>query len=151
MKFNGLDGFGKIKIYTGPIHEIYVENFSLVRGKPIGNKKERIVNRTANFYIGNGAGGEYENIEYGCVLPNREEAIKKCEATIDKNKLRILSVLNAQNSNPKEQHRILNEIKNEIQCAYYVKSELQYERTIQKKELKELIKLRETIINKNKK
>ena len=146
-----LDGIGNIKIYTGPIHKIYADDFTLVRGRPVCTKKDVIIQRRANFYIGDGAGGSYENIENGCVLPSREEAIKNCDQSVSTNKAKLIGVLSGKISDPKEAHRILDTVKAESESLYYIPSELKYEQDMPKKKVKEYVKKAEEARNKNKK
>ena len=151
-----LDGLIKVKLYTGPIRKVYADNFSLVRNRPVYKMNDtKFFKQHANFFIGDGAGGDYENIELGGVLPNEKEARSICDQIVSAKQATLMSVLTGRVSNPKEQHRILDEIQNESVVYYYNKDELKFEREVTKKELKELVKkaetLRERDKNKNKK
>ena len=146
-----LDGMIKIKIYTGPIYKVYADDFTLVRNRPVCTKKETKVKKYANFYIDEGTTGDYTNIEYGCVLPSREEAIKKCDQSVAEKKATLMSVLSGRITDPKEEHRILVSVSMDSEVLYYNKDELKYESTTTKKKLKELIKKADADRNKNKK
>ena len=146
-----LDGIGNIKIYTGPIHKIYADDFTLVRNRPVFAKKDVVVQKRANYYIGDGAGGSYENIEQGCVLLSREEAIKKCDQSVASNRDKLMSVLAGRVTDPKEAHRILDMVKAESESLYYIPGELKPEQDMPKKKVKEYVKKAEEARNKNKK
>lgn len=141
-----------IRIYTGPIHKVYADDFELDRrGRPLHRKKYAIVKKYANFYICDESGDIFESIELGYVLPTHEDALKYCDDTFNKNKTAITNVLNGRVTDPKEAHRILESIKADSACEYYIPSELQYSHDMSKKDFKLLIKKREERDNKNKK
>ena len=124
-----------VRIYEGPVHKIYADDFRIMRGRPIYKKKDVIDRKNANFYMVDGKGYDFENIEHACILNTRDEALAWCEEVIKNREQTLRSILNGQIADPKEAHRILDEIRNDSSCIYYIQSELKYSHTISKKEL----------------
>ena len=144
-----IGNIGKIQLYTGPIYKVFADDFVLDKhGRPSCVKKHKIEKKNANFYIGDGKGGEYENLEYGCVLAQRGVAIEMCDDAIKVSKPTIMGAFRKED--PKEQHRILEQVKIDSECLYYDPTSLKPSEKITKKELVKRIKLRDEINAKNK-
>lgn len=124
-----------VRIYEGPIHRIYADDFNLARGRAVYKKKDVIDKKVANFYMVDGKGYDFENIEHACILNTRDEAIAWCDEVVKNREQTIRSVLNGQITDPKEAHRLLDDIKSDSSCIYYIHNELKYSHTISKKEL----------------
>ena len=148
MKKDELDGIGKIKIYKGVVHKLYADDFSLVRSRPVGTKKED-KGKVAYFYIN--SNGQDVCIDHGKVLPDRKEAVKQCDAAIQKNAATLINALSGRVKDPKEQHRILDAVKKDTESLYYDKNELKFDQEMPKKKLKQMIETRNNKQNKNKK
>jgi hypothetical protein len=146
---NNLVG-NSVRIYTGPIHKIYADEFELVRGRPLCKKKDVIVKRHASFFVCDD-GKNFENLDYGIILPTHEEAIRLCDDAIIKSKTTLTNVLAGRITDPKEAHRILESVKESSTSLYYIPSELEFSHNISKKDFKQLVKKRETYGNQNKK
>ena len=144
MKKDELDGIGKIKIYKGLVHKIYADDFTLVRNRPVGTKKEA-KGKVAYFY--RNANGKDVCIDYGQILPDRKEAVKNCDAAIQQNTAILINALSGRVKDPKEAHRILDDVKKETESLYYVSDELKFDQEMPKKKLKQMMEDR----NKNKK
>ena len=140
-----------VRIYTGPIHRIYADDFELVRGRPLCVKKDVIVKKHASFYLYDANNNIFENMDYGMVIPTHSEAIKHCDDVVLKNKTALTNALSGRVNDPREIRRILESIKNDSESLYYISSELVYSHDISKKDFKQLIKKREDFNNKNKK
>lgn len=153
-KLNVFDAINKlvgntVKIYTGPIHKKYADDFELMRGRPVCKKKDVIVKRHGNFCLSED-GSDYISLEYGRVLLTYDKAMKQCDDVVKKNSSKIIGALSGRITNPKDQHRILDEVKMESESLYIIPSEIKYSHDISKKDYKQFVKKYDNKDNKKK-
>ena len=147
------DGIKKVKLYTGPIHMMYADNFKLVRGKVVFKPNvSKTYRSAATFYKDAESGPDYKNIELGVILPDFDKALNHCTQVVDENKNIILKVLNDEIGDIAEREKKIAEIKEASTILFYDRQEVKFKREETQKELKSLVKkAEEARNNKNKK
>lgn len=130
-----------ISIYEGPVHLVHADKFSMFRNRPVYKKIDTVAKRKGNFVKSEEKEGSYESMDYGMILYTREEAYKACDDKVKENMSKIRTAL-LNTSNPKEAHRLLDEVSKESSFLYYDSNELSYSHTIPYKEYKELVKIK---------
>ncbi len=154
-KLNVFDAINKlvgnsVRIYRGPIHRVYADDFELVRGRPLYKKKDVIVKKHASFYLCDGDNNKFQNMDYGVILPTQNEARNLCDDAVNKNKTLLINILNGRIQDPKEAQRLVDGIVEESDYLYYIPNELVYSHDISKKEFKQFVKQIEDHNNQNK-
>ena len=128
----------KIQIYKGPIWKVYADNFRLIKKTVLYDKKFIELPETGYFYIGDGKGGDYINIKYNCVLPDKNKAINDCASAVKEMEDRIYEILIDDKLEPKERNLRLKEFSEKSRCLYYDRNSLETDRKVDTKELKKM-------------
>ena len=136
------DIFGgkNVTIYKGPVHTVCADNFVLNKNGKIGFSKVHLSDRVGYFYIGDGKGGDFINIEEGRVLPDRNTAFVLCNNEVIKNSPSLMSILAGRVTDPKEISRIKKEIKEKTEILYYDKNEVKQYSSEPKKQFQKILK-----------
>ena len=126
-----------VQIYTGPIHQMYIDNFELTSTyKTLCTKKDIIVKKGAAFYKDENGFGCFEFDE---ILEGKKKAESNCNNVAFGRQETILPILANRIKNPTEGTRTLNSIKESSVCIYFEPSELNYSHTVSYKEFKDLL------------
>ena len=126
-----------VQIYTGPIHQMYVDGFELTSTyKTLCTKKDIIVKEGAFFYKNENG---YGCFEYNPIFEGKKKSEEACNNVIFARQESLLPILAKRISNPTEGVRILNSIKQDSVSLYFEPNELKYSHTVSYKEFKELL------------
>ena len=154
-RFSLFDG-GKVTIYSGPIYKVCADTFVLNKNGKIGFNKRIKREKLGYYYLGEAKGGELTNIDEGCVLPNKDAAIKICTDVVIKNTPALMGALTGR-IDPKEASLVFKNVTEESATLFYEKNEVSPCGEQTKKDFKETLRQAEEerakrkVINKNKK
>lgn len=120
-------------IYTGPIYKLHADEI-IAEGETVYARiaEEEIID-TANFYY---VAGGFMNMEYGCILPNKEEAESYLCTIIENRKERIRNILSSEDISEEKKQEFIDYIKAYSSCVFFNKSELKESFALNKEQFK---------------
>jgi len=120
-------------IYTGPIYKLEADEIVVEDETVYARIAEDPIIDTANFYY---VAGGFMNMEYGCILPNKDEAENYLCTIIENRKERIKKVLLSEDISENKKKEFIDYIKSYSSCIFFNKSELKESFTLNKEQFK---------------